>query len=148
MIHYCKSLVLTLFFIGCSVPGTLNEPCKSDGTCNSPHLTCNQRGYCMPPIAAPPDRRCYYESDCFCVTCSEKCSSSGVKLCAYSDTSVWGSKPSICECKLLCLIMVKLAAEEILVVVGFMSFCLGQTDGAIVVDLHQITLSLCELRFG
>lgn len=92
--------LLMFVLISCGFPGALNEPCKSDGTCNSPNLMCSRNGYCVSLAAKEPARHCHFESECFCVTCSEKCSSSGVKVCAFSDTSVWGSKPAICECKL------------------------------------------------
>jgi hypothetical protein len=78
--------------------GNFNESCNKDGTCNSSNLICNQV-VCIVKEAPSPPRRCFYESECLCVTCSEKCGEAGVKECVYSDTSVWGAKPSACECK-------------------------------------------------
>lgn len=100
-------LLLALFAIGCGVKSTgyLGEHCNSAGDCNSPRLSCqhtfNGEWQCAvksEPETGPP-RRCSYESECFCVTCAERCGASGVKTCAYSDTSVWGAKPALCECK-------------------------------------------------
>lgn len=95
----------TIFLAAC-VPttGNIETDCNHDGTCNSPGLSCQQNlgGYfrCYPKPSPPdPSVRCHYQSECFCMTCADKCGDAGVKQCAYSDTSVWGAKPAVCECK-------------------------------------------------
>jgi len=96
-----KILFLLAFLVGCqNHPGDFGGACNKDGTCNSPNLECdNWMHSCR--VKTPPEEpgRCKFESECFCITCAEKCADAGVKECAYSDTSVWGSKPAICECK-------------------------------------------------
>ena len=102
-----KKLASLLFLlVACnSHTGDLREHCNPDGTCNSTNTSCQsdlmgEGYYCfLKPAPPDPNRKCYYESECFCVTCAEKCGEAGVKECAYSDTSVWGSKPAVCECK-------------------------------------------------
>lgn len=99
-----KSIVLAcLLLVACKPDptGGLNERCNRDGTCNGASLECSSYGYCGAKQVShmDPNRRCFYESECFCVTCADKCGEAGVKECAYSDTSVWGSKPAVCECK-------------------------------------------------
>lgn len=97
-----KVFVLAVAFFACH-KGSVDERCNPDGTCNGSNLECRYSGggasACSVKEAPPPPRRCYYESECFCVTCADKCADAGVKNCMYSDTSVWGSKPAVCECK-------------------------------------------------
>lgn len=90
--------LVALFLIGCHT-GNFDETCNKDGSCNSQNLECGIYDKCVVKQPPAPPRRCYYESECFCVICAEKCGDAGVKVCAYSDTSVWGSKPAVCECK-------------------------------------------------
>lgn len=103
-------ILIAVLLIACVPPrqkGNMGDECKPDGTCNN-ELVCIPKwngNICdiktvenSAQIPSPP-RNCYYESECFCTTCAEKCGSAGVKSCIYSDTSVWGSKPAICECK-------------------------------------------------
>lgn len=98
MKRFCALLVL---LASChSHTGDLKEDCNKDGTCNSPELMCGIFGEChFKPMLETGPRRCSYESECFCVTCAEQCAPAGVKQCVYSDTSVWGAKPAVCECK-------------------------------------------------
>jgi hypothetical protein len=92
-----------LFVAGCASAGDLGGPCNKDGTCNSANLACKEslaagaRCFAKTPEEMPKSG-CRYESECFCVTCAERCGATGVKSCAYSDTSVWGAKPALCEC--------------------------------------------------
>jgi len=77
--------------IGCSPVGSPGGRCNDDGTCNGGFVcreNINHNYECQNPLPDVSKRRCIWESDCFCITCSEKCGASGVKLCAYSDTSV------------------------------------------------------------
>ncbi len=95
-------LLFALAIVGCSTsrPGDFGGDCNPDGTCNAPTLACNARLVGESGLAPPPrDPRCNYESECFCVTCAERCGEVGVDRCEYSDTSVWGSKPAVCKCK-------------------------------------------------
>jgi hypothetical protein len=93
------ALVLAFVLFGCHT-GDFDQPCNKDGSCNGPNLVCD-RGWEKCMVKEPPRApgRCSYESECFCVTCADKCGDAGVKTCAYSDTSVWGAKPAVCECK-------------------------------------------------
>jgi hypothetical protein len=88
---------------GCNMHrGDLGETSNKDGTCNSPSLYCSDmfdRCTAVDRPLSPVNHNCAYESECFCVACAEKCGEAGVKTCAYSDTSVWGAKPALCECK-------------------------------------------------
>lgn len=92
-----RLFILCIFIVACHT-GNFREECNKDGSCNNANLVC-LNGWCetKPPSKEP--GRCYYESECFCVTCADKCGDAGVKTCAYSDTSVWESKPAVCECK-------------------------------------------------
>lgn len=94
-----KKIVFTLLLLAGCHTGDFGEKCNKDGSCNSPTLACNAWDECKPKPEPAPARRCNYESECFCFTCADKCGEAGVKECAYSDTSVWGSKPAVCECK-------------------------------------------------
>jgi len=99
-----KYSLIMMFLVACNLPsppqGNLGERCKPDGTCNGESLECGVlTNECHARPKPRPTSRCTFESECFCVTCAEKCGEAGVKTCAYSDTSVWGSKPAICECK-------------------------------------------------
>lgn len=109
-VTFCRmkthSILLTvlcvLAIVGCSTRrrGDFGGACNPDGTCNAPTLACGVRIEDECGLALHPrDPRCNYESECFCVTCAERCGEVGVDRCEYSDTSVWGSKPSVCKCK-------------------------------------------------
>lgn len=92
--------------------GTLKGPCKPDGTCNSPNLEC-RRNYDWGPdyicvidysklTANPTDSNAVNwnsEATQFCNKCTESCGASGLKECHWADTTVWGAKPTVCECK-------------------------------------------------
>jgi len=93
-----RYLFIVLLLVGCHT-GNFEEECNKDGSCNAPGLECGWGGKCRVKEPPAPPRRCIYESECFCFTCADKCGDAGVKNCAYSDTSVWGSKPAVCECK-------------------------------------------------
>lgn len=92
---------LAILSLGCE-RGDLGTPCNKDGSCNFDTLQCivpsNECQIKPPPPPPAKPKRCDYESECFCMTCADKCGPRGVKKCAYSDTSVWGSDPAICEC--------------------------------------------------
>lgn len=90
--------LFAVLIIGCHT-GDFDQDCNKDGSCNSPNLECKSWGRCG--VKDPPHTpgRCSYESECFCVTCAERCGDAGVKVCAFSDTTVWGAKPAVCECK-------------------------------------------------
>lgn len=95
-------ILCALAMVGCATHrrGDLGGDCNPDGTCNAPTLACGVSidGECgLAP--RPRDPRCGYESECFCVTCAERCGEVGVDRCEYSDTSVWGAKPAVCKCK-------------------------------------------------
>ena len=96
-----KLPLIVLFLVACNFhTGNVDESCNPDGTCNSPNLECwSLSSRCHAKELRNTSARCSYESECFCVTCADKCGEAGVKTCAYSDTSVWGSKPAVCECK-------------------------------------------------
>lgn len=92
-------LVSVVSTFGCHT-GDYNESCNADGGCNDPGLKCDEDWRkCHLKPEPKQSNKCNYESECFCLTCADKCGSTGVKTCAYSDTSVWGSKPALCECK-------------------------------------------------
>ena len=95
-IYYIVLAAMSAGLAGC--PGSLNEPCRNNGTCN-PGLLCDGY-YCR--LAQPstaPKRQCGYESECYCVTCAEQCGARGMKNCRFSDTTVWGNHtPATCEC--------------------------------------------------
>ncbi len=100
MNKYSKAIVMLLLMLTACGYGNLGQDCKPDGTCNSTSLVCSPySNTCRVKTADPPPKKCSYESECFCMTCAEKCGDAGVHLCSYSDTSVWGAKPAICECK-------------------------------------------------
>ncbi len=94
---------LLLCALGCTPAGKLDGECNWDGTCDSPKLECVSTAnghYChLKPEPENPPRRCHYESECFCVTCADKCGAAGVKACHWSDTTTWGAKPAVCDCK-------------------------------------------------
>ena len=92
-----KLIIATLFLAGCHT-GDFGERCNKDGSCNAAGLECYY-SECSVKRAPERPKNCAYESECFCVTCADKCGDAGVKICAYSDTSVWGAKPAVCECK-------------------------------------------------
>lgn len=91
------TLVIIISISGCHT-GDLGEECNKNGTCNSPNLEC------LSDISSPhcwikrEKTECNDPADCFCKRCLEKCSGA-FKRCEYTDTSVWGSKPTVCECK-------------------------------------------------
>lgn len=88
---------LCFLIISCH-SGDFREQCNKDGSCNGKNLKCID-GWCeLKPPSVESDN-CIYESDCFCKTCANKCGDAGFKNCKYSDTSVWGSEPAVCECK-------------------------------------------------
>lgn len=103
-----KKLLLIAMLAGCHKVdiGGIGEACRSDGSCNSELLEClrwtgNGPYYtCQPkrPVTLRIEADCSGTEDCFCHRCNKSCAT-GVKICAYSDTSVWGAKPSTCECK-------------------------------------------------
>lgn len=97
------TIALLLLLCSCNKhTGLLNENCNPDGTCSSPNLECHSwsnTSECRakePPVAP---FRCRGDAECFCLTCNDNCADAGIRTCAFSDTSVWGSKPSVCECK-------------------------------------------------
>lgn len=91
------------YLLACNVPnerGNFKKPCNHDGTCNSDNLECNNlTSECSLKEKPVILNECRYESDCFCLGCAKRCGNGGVKSCVFSDTSVWGSKPALCECK-------------------------------------------------
>lgn len=94
-------LLLSVTLTGCrSHPGQVDEPCRKDGTCEG-KLLCQWSGgadeYRCRPEA--PKERCHFESECFCMTCADKCGATGVRECSFSDTTTWGAKPTVCTCK-------------------------------------------------
>lgn len=93
-------VVLLMLLAACAKPGDVDGMCLESGLCNSTALECRQEGdrsYCRP---RQPARNCLYESQCFCVTCAEKCGAAGVAECLYSDTTTWGARqPAVCRCK-------------------------------------------------
>lgn len=94
-----------LCLLGCEERGFVDQPCNNNGTCNDDKLICmviQHRGhFCM----LKTDNLEFIKSTVgedsirFCNYCLQHCNVHGVKICAYSDTSVWGSKPSVCECR-------------------------------------------------
>lgn len=88
-----RKLVLVLLISACST-GYLGEPCDPDGTCRSPALFCSSSGFCYA-------KQAQYTSDAdrFCADCLTRCGSVGLKRCEYTDPTVWGSKPTVCECR-------------------------------------------------
>lgn len=89
-------LIAILGLTGCH-SGDLGEFCNPNGSCNSGSLECAQHGTCV--IKRSETSGLKYESQLFCASCTESCGSAGMKSCAFSDPSVWGSKPSTCECR-------------------------------------------------
>ncbi len=88
-----------MLLIACEPRGTIDNDCTPDGKCIG-QLECftwGDRSTCRAPKSPEPKKRCVFESECFCVTCADHCEH-GVKVCDYSDTSVWGAKPAVCEC--------------------------------------------------
>jgi hypothetical protein len=82
--------------------GNLGQQCREDGTCNSPNLVCLstlEESYLCGLVVPKIDRSCTSEPDCFCETCLKRCGTSGIKRCEFTDTTVWGSKPTVCECR-------------------------------------------------
>ena len=97
------TIALLLLVCSCNNhPGDVDQRCNPDGTCNGTMLRCETRGVqaiCYPiPVERP---AVHYRTDAekFCDNCGQNCSDAGVRTCAYSDTSVWGAKPALCECK-------------------------------------------------
>lgn len=90
---------LILFPLACS-KGGLEESCYSDGTCASPNLKCDLSGMgyrCFPRQEVKGLETS--EADRFCEVCLKRCGTAGLKHCAYTDVTVWGSKPTVCECR-------------------------------------------------
>lgn len=86
--------VLAIFLLTACHRGDYGEECNADGTCNAPALVCNGRCWMRPPAST-----CSSEADCFCDACLKRCGSAGIKRCEFTDVSVWGSKPTVCECR-------------------------------------------------
>lgn len=79
--------------------GNLGENCNADGTCNTPSLACrpDSNGHgCYPK---PEAKTCNGDADCFCEACLKRCGAAGVKRCEFTDVTVWGSRPTVCECR-------------------------------------------------
>lgn len=97
-------LLCSTAFWGCEsrTTGNVDGDCNPDGSCNGEKLTCLNYGNgsrCRATEASKPPPRCNGEADCFCRTCAESCGAQGFKTCTYSDTTTWGAKPAICECR-------------------------------------------------
>lgn len=89
-----------LALAGCpAATGTLGGYCFGDGTCSAPALSCQASGDGMRCWPKPEARTCNGDADCFCEACLKRCGDAGVKRCEFSDVSVWGSKPTVCECR-------------------------------------------------
>lgn len=98
MIRSILLLTALVMLAGCH-KGNHEEGCNPDGTCNGEALYCSGSGFCVAKPPAPAKNvRCNFESECFCATCAERCAT-GVERCEYSDTTVWGSNPSVCVCR-------------------------------------------------
>lgn len=95
MIRFTCIFACLLF--ACEVPGTINATCRPDGTCVSPTLVCDSVwGVCRAKEATA---TCHNDADCFCEACLQRCGNVGLRRCEYTDPSVWGSKPTVCECR-------------------------------------------------
>ncbi len=84
---------------GCGKPGEPGEDCLPDGTCTG-KLECVRWGgspRCQPPSAPPPPQR--PDAERFCAECLRQCGTAGLRACEFADTTVWGSKPTRCECR-------------------------------------------------
>jgi hypothetical protein len=95
------ALLVSLFGCHHGPQGTLGESCKPDGTCIGAHLRCDLSNECAPmniPLLVV-DQRCRGEIDCFCKRCADSCVDGGMAECDFTDTSVWGAKPSVCKCR-------------------------------------------------
>lgn len=94
-------LILYVVLLAACHRGDIDEDCNPDGTCNAPQLSCQHFGNGPRCSIRPPEdkRTCHSDADCFCEHCLTRCGSAGIKMCAYTDVSVWGSKPTICECR-------------------------------------------------
>ena len=93
-----KAMALVMLLSGCPEPGTLGAECRPDGTCNGSTLRCASDARCW---SVQPELVCSGDADCFCDACLKRCGSVGIKRCEYTDPSVWGSKPTVCECRVL-----------------------------------------------
>lgn len=47
----------------------------------------------------PEAKTCNGDADCFCEACLKRCGAAGVKRCEFTDVTVWGSRPTVCECR-------------------------------------------------
>lgn len=92
--------VFLLTSCGDAQVGDVGNRCNSDGTCNSPNLECRAvRASTVFECVPKGHRGCQSRSECFCNSCAEQCGKKGVERCVYTDTSVWGAQPTVCECK-------------------------------------------------
>lgn len=95
--------LFALFVAGCGrAPnpakhyGDLGESCRPDGSCSGALVCIRYEESIVAFRCGPPP---VFESVMFCATCSSHCGDAGIKECQFSDTSVWGSKPAVCNCK-------------------------------------------------
>ncbi len=97
-----KSVIAaTLLMIACH-SGGMEEACNPDGTCNFPNLECGPGGFgyrCFVRVQKNPTVTFRSEADIFCENCLTRCGVAGLRHCAFTDVSVWGSKPTVCECR-------------------------------------------------
>lgn len=89
---------LTLISMACS-KGGLEEECYPDGTCASPNLECQLGGIGHRCFPRQKQLLVTSDADRFCEICLKRCGAAGLKHCAYTDVTVWGSKPTVCECR-------------------------------------------------
>lgn len=90
-------LLMCIIMAGCIQKGAYHRPCTDEGKCNQ-SMVCNS-GFCMLPEELKPKENPYDLAGNFCTKCLTQCGAAGLKRCEFSDTSVWGSKPSVCECR-------------------------------------------------
>ncbi len=96
-----RFLVAALFLAACH-KGGLEEDCNPDGTCDFQDLECQPGGMgyrCFVRVRPSPMAVPRSEADQFCEMCLKRCGAAGLKHCAYTDVTVWGSKPTVCECR-------------------------------------------------
>lgn len=95
LIHPVVKWVAALVLLCACSRGNLGDDCNPDGSCNSPHLACSG----LTCQIKPEPKTCTSDADCFCERCMARCGTAGIKVCAFTDVSVWGSKPTVCECR-------------------------------------------------